>query len=132
VAEGVTRADGGEENVSHKRDIIAEGQDKYGSMKFLRFPFKIEGHNEGYRKEIITDVSQRHEICEPRDSPSLHPNRWMDPKNKKIDPNQPRVDIRMEIMDQITERLINEDDEKDRRERIDEGTRLSRPWGGGR
>jgi hypothetical protein len=132
VTESVSRADGREENVTDKGNIVAEGQDKYGSMKFLHSPLKIEGRNEGHWKEIITDVSQRHEICKPRDNPSLHPNRWMDPKHKKIDPDQPWIDIRMEIMDQVAEGLINEDDEKDRRERIDEGTHLSRPFGAGR
>jgi hypothetical protein len=56
----------------------------------------------------------------------------MDSKNVKINPDQPWVDIRMEILDQIPKGLVDEDDKKDRREGIDKGTRLSRPFGVGR
>jgi hypothetical protein len=44
----------------------------------------------------------------------------MGSKNGKIDPDQPWIDIRMKIMDQISEGLIDKDDEQDRREGIEE------------
>jgi hypothetical protein len=111
VSKSVSRANGRKEDIADKRNIVAEGQDKYRSIKFLHSAFQIEGDNENDRKKIITDVNQRHEICKPRGNPSLHPNRRRGSKYEKIDPDQPWVDIRMKIMDQISEGLIDEDDE---------------------
>jgi len=53
----------------------------------------------------------------------------MDAENEKIDPGQQRVNVREKMLDQVAEGLIDEDDEKDGRERMDEGPDLPRPFG---
>jgi hypothetical protein len=46
----------------------------------------------------------------------------VDSENGKIDFDQPGVDIRLEILDQIPERLIDDDDKQDGREMMEEGS----------
>jgi hypothetical protein len=53
----------------------------------------------------------------------------MDAENEQIDPSQPGVNIGEEMLDQVAEGFIDEDDEKDGRERIDERPYFPRPVG---
>jgi len=83
---------------------------------------KIEEYDEDHRKEIVTHVSNGHDVRQPGDGPSLHPEGWMDTEEGKIDPNQPWINIGMERGDQITEGLVNEEDKENRREIVEEAT----------
>jgi hypothetical protein len=49
-------------------------------------------------------------------------------ENGKIDLHQSWVDIGMEMLDQITKGLIDQDDEENGRERLKKGSNLSRPF----
>ena len=80
-------------------------------MKFLFSTLQIEGDNENDRKKIVTDISQGHEIREPGINPSFHPEGRMDPKEGKVDLNQNRIDIRTEILNQISKGLVDQGDE---------------------
>jgi hypothetical protein len=111
VNDSVSRSDGRKKDVTDERNVVTKGQDKHGFIKFQHPILQIEDYHKNNREEIITDVSQRHEVRKPGNDPLLYPNSGVDPKNEKIDPDQPWVDIWMEILDQITEGLIDKDDE---------------------
>jgi hypothetical protein len=128
VGHGVSRSDGRKENVADKRNVVTKGQDKNGFIKLQPLILQIEDDHKNYRKEIITDISQRQEVRKPGNDPLLHPESRMDSKNRKIYLDQSLVDIGMEIMDQITQGLIDQDDEYDGRERMEESTHLSHPF----
>jgi hypothetical protein len=85
-------------------------------MKFLSSTLQIEGDSENNRKEIITDISQGHEIREPGIDPLFHPDSGVDAEKEEIDLDQIGIDIGPEILDHIAEGLVDGNDEDDRRE----------------
>jgi hypothetical protein len=119
VGHGVSRSDGRKENVPNKRNVVTKGQDKNGLIKLQPLILQIEDGNKNHRDEIIADISQRQEVCQRRNNPLLHPESRMDSKNGKIDLDQSLVDIGMKMLDQIPQRLIDQDDKEDRRKRME-------------
>jgi hypothetical protein len=109
-------SNGGKENISDKGNIVTQGQDKEGFIRFDHPVFQIKGHNENDRKEIVTDIGKGHDICKPGDDPSLHPEGGMDSKKGMINLDQYRIDIRVEVLNQIPEGLIDDNDKENGRE----------------
>lgn len=56
--------------------------------------------------------------------PSLHPKGRVNPEEEFVDSNERRIDVPMEMVGQIPERLVDENDEQDGRERMDDILKL--------
>jgi len=110
VGHGIPGPDRGKKNVACKGKVIPEGQDENRPVKGLCLVLQVKGENKNNREVVVTEVTKRHEMREPGDNPFLHPESGMDSKNGKIYLDQSLVDIGMEIMDQIPQRLIDKDD----------------------
>jgi len=115
---GIARPDSRKEDVANERGVITQGQNKEGWIQTGSF-LQIQDEHEGNGKKVVTEIGKGEEIGEPGDNPTLHPERRMNPKQRKIDLNQGPVNIGMEIMDQIPERLIDKDDKKNGRKGVD-------------
>jgi hypothetical protein len=117
-SERETGSNGREENVPDKGKIVTKGQDEYGFIELYHPVLKVEGCNQDHRKKIIADIGQGQKVGEPRGNPLFHPKGRMDPKKEEVDLDQPRINIRLEILDQVTEGFIDEDNEKDGRKLV--------------
>jgi hypothetical protein len=68
---------------------------------------QIDGGNKTRGDKIVTDIGDRQHIGKPGNNPPFYPNGRMDPKQEIIDPNQPGIDIRVQVRDQVAQRLVN-------------------------
>jgi hypothetical protein len=82
-------ANGREKDVADEGQIITKEKDEYGFIELPCPMLEVNQDNENNWKEIVTGVSQRHDIREPRGDPFLKPERRMDPEDEKINLDQP-------------------------------------------
>jgi len=111
VGHGITGANGWKEDIAYKGSIIAKEQDKDATFQFVQLASEIENRDQGHRNEIITSIGKGHEVGEPGNNPSLHPEGGMSPKDEVIDLNQPRVDIRLKMLNEVSKGFIDENHE---------------------
>ncbi len=90
-------------------------------MKVFPWIFQIECEDKGDRKKIVGEITEGHDIGKPRDDPPFHPDRGMDSKQEVIDPNQRRIDVGVEILDQIPEGEVDQDDKEEGGKGIQKG-----------
>ena len=119
-------AHGGKENITDERDIITKGQNEERRIKTRPIPEK-KNKDQGQGKKIVTDISKGEEIRKPGSDPMLHPDRGFHTKQELIDPNQGRVDIGMEVMNQIAKGFIDQNDKKDGGEDMDQSPKSFLP-----
>jgi hypothetical protein len=108
----IARPDSRKEDIADERDIITKSQNKEGWIQAGSI-LKIKNEHKRDRKKIVAEISKGEEIGEPGDDPLLHPECRINPEQIAINLNQGLVDIGMEIMDQISKRLVNKNDKKD-------------------
>jgi hypothetical protein len=89
------------------------------------FPaLQVKDDDKCKRKKVITQVGQRHEIREPGNDPPFHPDRGMYSKKEEVHAYQPRVDVLLEMLDQIPQGFVNENDEYQRGKIVEQGPRF--------
>jgi len=115
----ITRPNGRKKDVANKRNIVSKEQDEDAPFKLYHPTFQIKDDNESDRDKIIAQVSQGHDVRKPGNDPLLHPQGGVDPENKEINLHQAGVDIRLKILYQFAERLIDENDKKEGRKLIE-------------
>jgi len=73
--------DGGKKDISNKREIVAESEDKDRFVKFQGFVSQIKENHENHGEKIVTHIEKGHQIGQPRNDPPLHPDGRMNAKN---------------------------------------------------
>jgi len=118
----ITGPNGRKENIPDEGNVIAKQEDKHRLVKIPFWIPEIHSQNENDWEEIIDPVKEGQEIGEPGGNPAFDPDRWMDAEQKEINPNQPGIDIRVEILNEISEGFVDQNNKKDGRKIIKEAS----------